>query len=197
MKTKAIISLLMGCLFIVGTPLFAQRAKHKNHKVHHAHHSNKKKAVRVYKYPRNKVVVVRARRVKTVTVLPVGYATVVFKKRNYFHHHGFFYNLVGSNYVMIAPPIGLRVKLLPPGHKKIIIAGTPHFYYMGVYYKQVDNDYETVEPAVGIIVPELPENNVEEITIDGQAYYQMENVLYTPLHTEAGKQYEVVGKLDA
>lgn len=192
MKAKTIISILMACQLVYNSPVLAQRGKHKS-PGHHIH-PNARKTVRVYKYPRNKVVVVKHRRIHTVSVLPVGHTTIVFKGNKYFHHNGLFYSLAGSHYAVVIPPIGLRVKLLPPGYKKVIIAGNPHFYCMGVYYKQVNDEYETVEPEAGTIVSELPENNVEKITIDGQPYYELDGMLYKSID---GKQYEMVGKLDA
>ena len=72
----------------------------------------------------------------------------------------------------------------------------PHYYYRGVYYRQVNNEYEVVEPSVGTVVPELPENDVEVVTIDGETYYEFDDILYKPLVTKEGVQYEVVGRLD-
>lgn len=195
MKTKSIIPLLLGCLFLFTTPLFAQKAKHKNHKAIAAHHPGHRKAGKPCKYPRNRVVVIKHRKVHTMAVLPAGYTTIYFKKRDYFHHNGFYYTMVGANYTIVNPPVGLRIKLLPMGHKKVIIAGAPHYYYMGSYYKQVESEYEIVNPAVGTVVTELPENNVDEITIDGQSYYEMDGMVYKTIDTEKGRQYEVVGKL--
>lgn len=132
MKTKSLISLLLGCFFLCATPLFAQKGKNKNHKPGRAHHPKYHKAVKVVRYPRSKVVVIKPRRVHTLAVLPVGYTTIYFKKRDYFHHNGFFYALVGPKYTIVNPPAGLRVKLLPIGHKKIIISGAPHYYLYGL-----------------------------------------------------------------
>lgn len=196
MKTKTIISILLGCFFII-TPLFAQKVKHKNHKKVVAHNPGHRKTVRVHKYPRNKVVVVKHRRVHTIAVLPAGYTTIYFKKRDYFHHNGYFYSLVGSNYTVIVPPVGLRVRMLPVGHKKILVAGVPHYYCMGAYYKQADSEYEIVNPPVGAVVADLPENNVDEITIDGQSYYELDGMVYKTVDTNTGPQYEVVGKLES
>lgn len=199
MKTKTIISLLLGCFFLVTTPLLAQKAGHKNHKLIATHHPGHPKPVRVYRYSGNKVVVVKPGNIRSVAVLPVGYTTIYFKKRDYFHHDGCFYALVGTNYNIVTPPAGLRIKVLPMGHKKIIIAGVPHFYYRGVYYsyRKSDAEYEIVNPPVGAIVAELPENNVDEITIDGQSYYELDGMVYKTIDTDEGKQYEVVGKLDS
>ncbi len=66
---------------------------------------------------------------------------------------------------------------------------------MGTYYREVGSEYEAVEPVVGTIVPELPEDNVDEITIDGQTYYEYDDMLYKAIVTSTGIEYEVVGKL--
>lgn len=61
----------------------------------------------------------------------------------------------------------------------------------------MDAEYEIVDAPVGAVVEELPENNVEEITIDGQPYYEIDGMVYKTIDSENGKQYEVVGKLDS
>lgn len=165
--------------------------KHNNHP-----NSHKTTVVKVNRYPRNKVVVVKPRKVYNVTVLPTGYTTIIYGKRNYYCHNGYFYHYHDNIYTTIVPPFGLRIKVLPFGYRSVFIAGVPHYYYRGVYYMQRDNEYEVVEPKVGVIVPELPEDNVEEVTIDGNVYYAFDDILYKSIVTTDGVQYEVVGKLD-
>lgn len=200
MKKYLVTSLVIGILLFFNCSIFAQKhpEKHnKNTKTHRVQkYNNKPSHVKAYKYPRNKVVVIKKRNIRTVAVLPVGHTTILFKGRNYFYDAGYYYNFVGNTYSLIAPPIGIRIKILPPDHKKIFINKVPHFYYMGVYYKQIDNEYQIVEPTIGTVVPELPTDNVEEITIDGNKYYEYDNFLFKAIVTENGVQYEVVGKLD-
>jgi hypothetical protein len=158
--------------------------------------NNTTKIVSANRYPRNKVVVVKPRVVHTVKVLPVGYTQVFYGKRNYYCHSGYYYHYHNGIYRTIAPPFGFRIGFLPVGYRTVYINTLPHYYYRGVYYRQVNNEYEVVEPAVGTVVPELPENDVEVVTIDGETYYEFDDILYKPLVTKEGVQYEVVGRLD-
>jgi hypothetical protein len=97
---------------------------------------------------------------------------------------------------LIVAPRGLRVGFLPLGNRSLLIHNIPHYYYAGTYYRAVGNEYEVVQPSIGTVVPELPEDNVEEITIDGQSYLEYDDVLYKTVVTTTGIQYEVVGRLD-
>lgn len=197
---RIVIGSILVCAFLCcNAQVYAQKHRHNNKKVVkttrvHGHGPNK--VVRFHKYPRNKVVVVKRRKVGVVKVLPSGYSTIIYRGKNYYHHGGYFYNNVGAAYNVIVPPVGIRIKVLPPRHHKVIIAGLPHCYYMGVFYREIDNEFETVQPAIGAVVPELPQDNVDEITIDGQTYYEFDEMLYKPIVTESGAQYELVGRLD-
>lgn len=146
-------------------------------------------------FARTNLTIVRKRNVRVVQALPTGYSTIGFGGRNFFFHGGRYYNYVGNSYSMIAPPFGLRIRVLPVGYRRIFIGPIPHFYYGGVYYRQVGDEYETVQPAVGTIVPELPQDDIEEVTIDGQTLYEVDNILYKSVVTNDGNQYEVVGTL--
>lgn len=157
---------------------------------------NNTKVVSVNHYSRNKVVVVHPRKVRTVTVLPTGYTTVVYGKKNYYCHGGYYYHYHSGIYRAVPPPFGFRIGFLPIGYRTIYINTVPHYYYGGVYYRQVNNEYEVVEPATGTLVPELPQDDVEEVSIDGQTYFEYDDILYKPVVTKEGVQYEVVGRLD-
>jgi hypothetical protein len=195
MKNKSIVIAALGVflLFNFNLELTAQKhySKHKKVVVHKS-----KKSAKVYKFSRNKVVIVKQRRGRVIKTLPVGYRTFLFKKRNYYYHGGYYYSYFGDVYTLIAPPIGIRINIIPVGYKKIIMGGVTHYYYMGAYYKEIEHEYEVVEPVVGTVVSELPEDNVEEITIDGKKYYEYDNMLYKAIVVADGLQYEVVGKLD-
>ena len=194
------IAIICGLTLLNGN-LLAQRNPEKQKKtvktVRVAKPNHKKVAVvKTNQFSRNKVVVIKQRNVRTIPTLAVGYTKVAFKGRNYYYHGGRYYDYSNNYYTVIAPPRGVRVKSLPIGNRRILIGNVPHYYYMGTYYRVVENEYETVQPKVGTIVPELPEYNVDEITIDEQTYYEYDNMLYKPIVTISGVQYEVVGSLE-
>jgi hypothetical protein len=197
---KIILALCLLASFSFITISEAQRPVRKTVKVKKVkrgpHRAKVVKVTTIRRYPKNRVVVVRSRPVRTVTVLPVGYTTIVYRNRNYYHHAGYFYRYNNNIYTVIAPPMGIRVKVLPVGYRTFVVGGVTRYYYGGVYYTQVADEYETSEPVIGTIVPELPMDDVEEVTIDGQTYYAYDDILYKSVVTKDGVQYEVAGKLD-
>ncbi|HOY96710.1 MAG TPA: DUF6515 family protein [Catalimonadaceae bacterium] len=205
MKTKLLILLLSVLLC---EPLLAQQGgrfghDHKGQGQHHTNrnnHGNRHRRTVVVRRPafsRSRVVVVRPRRFRTVSVLPLGCITYNHRRRDYYFHNGLYYQGAPSGYAVVAAPFGLRIRVLPVGYHRVMFGAVPHFYYMGTYYRQNNNEeYETVEPAVGAIVPELPDHDVDEVTIDGKTFFEYDNVLYKSVVTNEGVQYEVVGKLD-
>ncbi len=193
---KKILVLFTVFMLIGLVQAFAQR--HPHHRAHRrADRVTVVKRTHVHpRYPRTRVVVVRSRRVRTVAVMPAGHVTYVVRGRNYYYANGFYHAHVNNVYTVVAPPVGVRIRILPVGYRRIVIAGAPHFYYQGAYYRQVGEEYETVEPTIGTLVPELPEDNVDEVTIDGETYYEFDDRLYKAKVTTEGTQYEMVGKLD-
>ncbi len=167
--------------------------------------TNKSKTVtvvrppRVYyprnQFPRTKVVVVKPR-VRVVNVLAADRTRIVYRNRPYYYQGGRYYHYVNNSYTIIAPPRGIRIRILPVGYRTVIVGNAQNYYYMGAYYRPIGNEYETFDPNVGTIVPDLPQDDVEEIMIDGQTYYECNDILYKPIGTLNGTEYEVVGKLN-
>jgi hypothetical protein len=201
MKKYIILGLAVLTMIISGNELLAQR--HPDNRRGPVVAKPKQKppvkratVVRVNKYPRNKVVVVKPRRARSITVLPAGHTVVAFKGKNFYYHSGYYYNHVGNGYTVIAPPVGVRIRVLPPVHTRIIVQSVPFIYSLGVFYREVENEYEVVDPPIGAVIPDLPLEDVEEVTIDGQKYLECNGVLYKTRSTENGLQYEVVGKVE-
>lgn len=200
MKNRFQIIAFICAMMLFHSFVFAQKDPDKrkrgerSNKVHRNNH-NKTRIVQTNQFPRNKVVVIKKRNIRAIPNLSNGYTTLAHRGRNYYYHEGRYYNQFNNNYTVVAAPRGIRVKFLPIGNRRMLIGSVPHYYYMGTYYKVVGNEYEAIEPSMGMIVPELPEDNTEEITIDGQPYYEYDNMLYKTVVTESGLQYEVVGKL--
>lgn len=185
-------------LFLVATMILFNQEVIAQKKAPHHHKAKVVKQHRQHKhrYVRSKVVVVHPRKSRVLVTMPAGHAVIVFKGNNHYYHNGLFYRYHANAYHLFAPPVGIRIAALPLGHHRILFAGKPYFYYGGVYYAQQANEYEVVEPKQGMTVPELPEENVEEITIDGQNYYAYDDILYKKVVTTEGVAYEVVGKLE-
>ena len=193
MKNLIFFALLFSFMTFNSASLQAQRPGKvvKVHKGPNHHQGSPSK-----RFYRNKVIVVKKRRGRVIQTLPAGHIIYVHRKINYYAHNGLYYNKVGNTYALVPSPFGLRIKVLPPNHRKIMIVGKPHFYYMGTYYVASNNEYEVVEPVIGAIVPDLPEENVEEITIEGEKLFEYDGYLYQSILENGEDQYKLVGKLE-
>jgi len=198
MKQSVIIKIFFSILIIVGGAVQGQTGYHKRSlktekrvTPHHNHHHNKKlRATKRYK--RSRVVVVKKRRGRTLSVLPKGVVKIHHNKLDYHYHAGRFYRPNASRYAVIIPPRGLRIKSLSPKAHRFMWKNRNYFYHYGTYYIKKDQDFESVRAEEGMIVPSLPSELVEEISIDDQNYFELDNVIYQ--RVEEG--YKVVGELE-
>lgn len=185
---------LISMIVLCGT-IPSQAQRHRGHdRVKVVRHENRNAKI---VYSRSKRVIVRPRIVRTVRVLPAGYTTFVHNRNNYYAHAGLYYSLRNNVYVVTPPPFGIRVSILPVGYRSLNWRNTNYYYNQGAYYNRIaaTNEYEVIEPQIGMVVPELPAENVEEVTINDQVYYEFDDYLYKQIPTKDGLQYEVVGKL--
>ena len=74
--------------------------------------------------------------------------SIHFKNRNYLYFGGIWYNPVGPNFVVVAPPIGIIVPVLPPYYTTLWVHGMPYYYANDVYYvwRPDLNGYEVTNP---------------------------------------------------
>jgi hypothetical protein len=131
-----------------------------------------------------------------VTAAPA--AAVVIRTRNtpFYFHDGIYYTPRNSNYVVVRPSPGIRIKVLPAGHRKVIVGPGSYYYYYGIFYAKADRDeaYEVVEAPEGAIVDALPEG-YEIKTVNETEYYVLDDVYYAEVDApefEDGVGYEVV-----
>ena len=148
----------------------------------------------VKRTPRGRVVYVHNRRaVRTARVLPPKAVIIHHRNFKYYYHEGVYYKLYKGRYIIVPPPRGLRIRVLPPHHTRIVIGPRVIFYAGGVFYQEQDgqtDEYEVIEPPVGTIIYNLPED-AEEVTVDGNPYYEYDGVLYQQVSTDEDKSYEV------
>lgn len=154
-----------------------------------------KKVVRV-KQPRRTVVVrtyPNAPRLRsTVRVVPRGARVIRHNRINYQFHNGVFYRPAGRSFVVVRPPVGIRVTTLPASRTRVVVGRRNYFYYYGNYYVAVQGGYKTVQAPVGAIVDVLPPD-YEMIDNDGQSYYRYDDVHYTAIARNDGTTaYKVV-----
>jgi hypothetical protein len=105
----------------------------------------------------------------------------------YYYNRGFY----SSAYY---PRLGFSLGVLPYGYYPFYW-GNDRFFYSGGYFYQYDNNqYTVVEPPIGAAVNSLP-SNAQAITINGQQFYELNGVYYTPITKDDGTvAYQVAGK---
>jgi len=100
----------------------------------------------------------------------------------------------GAYYRGYYPHIGFYLNVLPFGYYPFYFGGYPYYYNEGLFYQQYDSGYQVVAPPVGAEVPRLPRGS-QDITIDGQRYFEKDGVYYEKVIGENGKKaYRVAGK---
>lgn len=66
-----------------------------------------------------------------------------------------------------------------------------YYYQDGVFYTLRNGQYYVIEPPVGALITQLPED-YEEIELNGDTYYQVENALYKVTVIDGALYFEVV-----
>jgi hypothetical protein len=99
-----------------------------------------------------------------------------------------------SYYNYYRPFLGFRINVLPFGYYPFYYGPNQFYYSGGLFYQQNNDNYEVVAPPVGAEVPNLPKE-AQEVTINGQTYYEYKGVYYTETTSKDGKTvYVVAGK---
>lgn len=178
-------TLTLGLLFISTNENLQAQKRVKTTKKVIIKNRGKKVASRtvVYKRPTKKVVSVRTLPNKTV---------ITHKGRNYYYANRKFYTYNGGRYITILPRIGFRISVLPRGFVTIRHLNQVYFWLDGIYYQSVDDAYQVVKPELGTVIYELPDD-YERVEIDGNTYYEFNNILYEKIQVDGTRAYEVVG----
>lgn len=129
---------------------------------------------------------------------------VVHSGVRYHYHGGVYYKPYGGQYVVVRPPVGLRVNVLPVGYTSITLGRVPYFYVGGVYYVQrAPRSYEVVEPPKELSINNNPSQlsalpeGTQSVYIAGKKYYKINDTYYEKSVSENGNEsYVVVGKVD-
>lgn len=189
MRVKALKILCCICVFAFGIHTSqAQVSKRKS----------KKTKVVVKKTPR-KTLVYKTNKPRVNVVRTVPKTTVVVNHNGVRLHYnsGLYYRYNRGRYIVVTPPIGIRIGVLPVGHTVIMIGGYRYYYYQGCYYTYIETtqEYEVIEAPQDAIVYTLPEDT-EEVIIDGKTYFESNSVLYKVVVTPEGKAFQVVSVIE-
>ncbi|MBF0532650.1 MAG: hypothetical protein HQL23_06065 [Candidatus Omnitrophica bacterium] len=87
--------------------------------------------------------------------IPDGCFTVGVSGRRYYYYDGLYYNRLGTDYVLIVPPIGAVVTTIPPEYSPVMINGVTYYTDNGIYYVYTPQGYQVV-PQPMTIVPAAP-----------------------------------------
>jgi hypothetical protein len=110
-----------------------------------------------------------------------------------YYGHGFGRPYYGY-YNFYRPYLGFSLSVLPFGYYPFFYGDAQFYYSGGLYYRQYDNEYKVVVPPVGAEVPSIP-TEAEQVTVNGQTYYEYKGVYYSPIEKADGKTaYVIAGK---
>jgi hypothetical protein len=86
-----------------------------------------------------------------VPTLPPGYVDLTFGGGHFFFRSGVWFRAEGPRFVVVRPPVGIRLGILPPSYSTIWLGGVPYYYANDIYYTAVPNssEYVVVDPPPG------------------------------------------------
>ncbi len=84
--------------------------------------------------------------------MPRGYREVRMGNAVYYTHRGVFYRSGPRGYVVVLPPVGIRVPVLPPNYARVYAGGVVYYRYNNIYYQPVAGGYIVVSTPVGTVV---------------------------------------------
>lgn len=122
---------------------------------------------------------------------------VYFEGLPYYYVDGVYCTLINGVYIICRPPLGVVInRNIWHSMQPVIVFfnSTIYYYDDGSYFLPNNGDgYVVVAPPIGAKIAELP-SNYEEIILDDNTYYKVENTYYKLVITNGCLWYEVVGK---
>lgn len=121
---------------------------------------------------------------------------VYYHGHPYYFYNSLFCRYINGYYVICRPPIGavIAYSIFNSWKPVIVVHKNVNYYYDdGSFYRPAPNkvDYVVVDPPIGARVAELP-SNYEEIVLDNQVYFKVDNVYYKEVVVSGYLWYEVV-----
>ncbi len=75
------------------------------------------------------------RKVRTVRRDENSYRRCRYNDRDYFFRDGRFYEMRDRNYIVVTPPIGIRINYLPTGYRVEYHGRIRYYFFGGIYYR--------------------------------------------------------------
>lgn len=128
-----------------------------------------------------------------VAALPQNTKVLTHRNVNYHYRNGVYYRPTNGTYLVVNPPLGVRITSLPANLPYLRRGNNRYYLYQGVYYLPVGNDvYEVVDAPVGAIIDRLPDD-YETVELDGKVYYRLNETYYKAvLEANGNVVYEVI-----
>ena len=117
----------------------------------------------------------------TIDQFPERYWKVPYRGQDYFYSGGYWYRSHGGNYVVVAPPYGVRVGYLPPYAREVWEGGALYFLVADTYYQYLADTQEYVVVNPPAVAPSVP-----AVAPPGNAY----DVVAYPMYGQGQEQQD-------
>ncbi len=73
----------------------------------------------------------------------------------YYYDDGLYYSRLGTQYVLVSPPIGAVVRSIPSDYRPVIISGVKYYEDRGTYYVYTRYGYQVVAPPIEFVTAQV------------------------------------------
>lgn len=73
----------------------------------------------------------------------------------YYYDDGLYYSRLGTQYVLVSPPIGAVVRSIPSDYRPVIISGVKYYEDCGTYYVYTRYGYQVVAPPIEFVTAQV------------------------------------------
>ena len=110
-----------------------------------------------------------------------------------FYEQGIFWVKQGTQYVVIAAPVGVVVDTIPAATTRVANrAGEEYGYFFGTFFQRQEKKFVIVKPPVGLNVTYLPDGYETKGTPEA-TLYAVGNITFKPVFVMGVLVYQVVG----
>jgi hypothetical protein len=143
----------------------------------------------------------KAQSVTIVKTAPRGSVMYDHAGISYRYYDGLYYKPYQEGYMIVSPPLGIRVTVLPRDFTVVRFGDISYFYTGGIYYHEyAPHLYQVVAPSftadditLADRLDKLPETT-ELVQISGKEYYKVNASYYEKTYSENGTgSYILVG----
>ncbi|MCB9757973.1 MAG: hypothetical protein H6753_06100 [Candidatus Omnitrophica bacterium] len=82
----------------------------------------------------------------------------------YYYDDGLYYSRLGTQYVLVTPPVGAIVRSIPSDYRPVIVNGVKYYEDRGTYYVYTRYGYQVVAPPVEFITAQVAPSSIMNTT---------------------------------